>query len=204
MGQLVAHEFVTLDGVMQSPGGPDEDREGGFEHGGWEAPYGDAESGHLIFEQYAGVDAILLDRKTYEIFVPSRPQAPTDNPFVPVMNDTLKYVASRTLERVDWANTSLLKGDVPAEVARLKERHNQIHVIGSGGLFQTLLRHDLVDRVHLWIYPVLFGTGKRLFADGTIPAALRLVTSRGFPGGAILLTFEFGVKPTYGDLDEQL
>ena len=201
MGQIVAHEFVTLDGVMQAPGGRDEDREGGFEHGGWQAPYGDAESDQLIFEQYAGVDAILLGRKTYEIFAPYWSQAPADNPFRPLMNDTQKYVASRTLEGVDWENTSLLKGNVPAEVALLKERHNQIHVVGSGGLFQTLLRHDLVDRVNLWIYPVLFGTGKRLFADGTIPAALRLVTSRTFATGTVLLTFEFAGKPTYGNLD---
>jgi len=201
IGQIVAHEFVTLDGVIQSPGGVDEDREGGFAHGGWQAPYRDDESGPLILEQYAGVDAILLGRKTYDIFAAYWPHQGEGNPFAAKMNNAVKYVASRTLDRVDWQNSNLVRGDVPAEIARLKERHERIEVIGSGGLFQTLMRHALVDRVHLWMYPVVLGTGKRLFAEGTIPAALRVATSRTFAAGVVLLTLEFAGKPTYGELD---
>ncbi len=200
-GQLVAYEFVTLDGVIQAPGGPDEDREGGFEHGGWQAPYGDAETGQLIAEHYSRVKAILLGRKTYENFAAYWSQAPADNPFTKVMNGARKYVASSTLESVEWENSRLLAGDVPAEVARLKEMHDEVQLIGSGDFLQTLLQHDLVDRLHLWIYPLLLGTGKRLFAGGTIPAALRLATSQTFASGAVFLTFEFAGKPTYGALD---
>ena len=203
MGQLVAYEFVTLDGVIQAPGGPDEDHEGGFAHGGWQAPYVDPEAGQLIADHYSRVKAILLGRKTYENFASYWPQAPLGNPFAKVMNGARKYVASRTLDHVDWENTSLLTGDIPAEVARLKEMHDAVQLIGSGHLLQTLLQHDLVDRLNLWIYPLLLGTGKRLFAGGTIPAALRLLTSQTFASGAVFLTFEFAGKPTYGALDEE-
>ena len=176
---------------------------GGFEHGGWQAPYRDAEAGQLITEHYSRLKAILLGRKTYEIFASYWPQAGADNPFTKVMNGARKYVASRTLERVEWENTSLLTGDVPAAVARLKESHDEIQLIGSGDFLQTLLQYGLVDRLSLWVYPLLLGSGKRLFADGTIPAALRLATSRTFASGTVFLSFEFAGKPTYGDLDEE-
>ena len=200
MGEIVAHEFVTLDGVMQAPGAPDEDREGGFVHGGWQAPYLDEEQGRLMSEHYAGIDALLLGRKTYEIFAGYWPHAPADNPFTAVMNHTPKYVASHTLENADWNNSTLLEGDFAASVARLKEQHDQIQVVGSSGLLQSLLRHDLVDKMNLWIYPVLFGSGKRLFADGTVPAALRVVNSRVFDNGTVLLTFAWAGKPEYGNM----
>jgi dihydrofolate reductase len=200
MGELVVHMFVTLDGVMQAPGEPGEDREGGFERGGWQVPYLDEESGRLMAEHYEGVDALLFGRKTYEIFAPYWSQAPPDNPFTGLMNDTTKYVASRTLQAVDWSNSTLIEGDVAAEVPRLKERHAAVHVCGSGDLVQTLLRHELVDRMNLWLYPVLLGTGKRVFGNGTVPTALRLVDSVTFQSGTVLLTYERAGKPTYGDM----
>jgi dihydrofolate reductase len=200
MGQLVVDMFVTLDGVMQAPGEPEEDRDGGFDHGGWQAPYLDEDSGRRIGEDLTQMDALLLGRKTYEIFAAYWPQAPAENPIAPVLNGAPKFVASRTLDHVDWEHSTLLEGDVAEAVARLKPDYEQMHVIGSGDLTQTLLRHDLVDRINLWLYPVVLGTGKKLFADGASPAALRLVESTTFPSGAVLLVYERAGKPTYGNL----
>lgn len=200
MGQLVVDMFVTLDGVMQAPGEPDEDRDGGFEHGGWQAPYFDEESGKLMGEQIARVDALLLGRKTYEIFAAYWPKAPADDPIAAKLNGVRKYVASRTLGAVEWNNSTLIEGEVADEVPRLTQDHGELLVIGSGNLVQTLLRHDLVDLLNLWVYPVLLGTGKRLFADGTIPTALRLTGSATFAGGAVLLSYERAGKPTYGNM----
>ena len=200
MGQLVVDMFVTLDGVLQAPGEPDEDREGGFDHGGWQAPYFEEESGQRIGEHLAQMDALLLGRKTYEIFAAYWPKAAAENPIAAVLNTAPKFVASRTLDHVDWESSTLLEGDVAQAVARLKPDYEQMHVIGSGDLTQTLLRHDLVDRLNLWVYPVVLGTGKRLFGDGASPAALRLVESATFPSGAVLLVYERAGKPTYGNL----
>ena len=200
MGELVVNTFVTLDGVMQAPGLPSEDTEGGFQHGGWQAPYLDEESGRVITEHYAGMDALLLGRRTYEIFAPYWSQGPADVPFTEMVNAVPKYVASRTLDHVDWDRSSLLEGDVGDAVERLKGEHGQVHVAGSGDLVQTLLARDLVDRINLWVYPVVLGTGKRLFAEGSVPAAHRLVESRAFPLGAVLLVYERAGTPTYGDL----
>jgi dihydrofolate reductase len=200
MGDLVVHMFVTLDGVMQAPGEPEEDMEGGFRHGGWQAPYFDKESGRLIAEHYGAMDALLLGRKTYEIFAPYWSQAPADNPFTKLLNEVPKYVASRSLDRVDWNNSTLLRGDVGDEVARLKGEYGQVHVAGSGDLLQTLFARALVDRINLWVYPVVLGTGKRLFAEGATPAAHRLVESQSFPGGAVLLVYQRAGTPTYGNM----
>jgi dihydrofolate reductase len=200
VGELVVNMFVSLDGVMQAPGEPGEDREGGFEHGGWQVPYLDEESGKLMTEHIASLDALLMGRKTYEIFAAYWPQAPADDPIGARLNGAPKHVASRTLDTVEWANSRLIKGEVADEVARLKQDYDQLHVIGSGDLVQTLLRHDLVDRLNLWIYPVLLGSGKRLFADGTIPTALRLVDSATFGTGTVLLTYQRAGKPRYGNL----
>ena len=202
MGEIVVHEYLTLDGVLQAPGARDEDPESGFEHGGWQAPYWDDEAGALVAEQYAQMDALLLGRKTYEIWVGYWPTGPADSPFTKLLNEIPKYVASRTLGSVDWNNSTLLEGDVADAVAQLKSRYGEIHVAGSGDLIQTLLRHDLVDRFNLWFHPVVFGTGKRLFADGTVPAALRLVDSRVYGTGAVYLGYEAAGKPTYGDMAE--
>jgi dihydrofolate reductase len=200
MGELMVNMFVSLDGVLQGPGMPDEDREGGFEHGGWQAPYFDEESGKLITEHTARLEALLLGRRTYEIFAAYWPQAAASDPIAARLNSAPKYVASRTLDTVSWTNSKLIQGDVADAVARLKRDHGQIDVIGSGNLVQTLLRHDLVDRLNVWVYPVLLGSGKRLFADGTVPTALRLVESATFPKGAVLLAYQRTGKPTYASL----
>lgn len=200
MGKLVVHMFMTLDGVVQAPGRPDEDCEGGFGYGGWQAPYRNAESGQLIAADYASLDALLLGRKTYEIFASSWPQAPGTNPFTKLMNEKPKYVASRTLTSVDWNNTKLLDADVTTSVPLLKERYAEVHVAGSADLVQTLLRHELIDRMNIWQFPVLLGKGKRFFGDGTIPTALQLLESRTFSSGTVLLRYKPAGKPSFGNM----
>jgi dihydrofolate reductase len=202
MGIVVAHEFVTLDGVMQAPGAPDEDREGGFKHGGWQAPYVGDDAGSLVFEQYQSMDALLLGRKTYDIFAGYWPRAAADIPFTALFNDAPKYVVSRSMERANWANTTILRGADAAEFAPVKERHSEVHLVGSGSLMQSLLANDLVDRINLWVYPVLLGTGKRLFGEGIAPAAMRLLDSRSFASGAVVLKYERVGKPGYGNMAE--
>src|SRR6266576_5350268 len=177
MGQLIVSEFMTLDGVMQGPGGPGEDTEGGFKHGGWQAPLLDEESLSLITRDIGRMDALLLGRKTYDIFAAYWPKTTTNKEIADRLNNAPKYVASRSRRKLEWNNSTLIQGDVSKEVARIKQKHGEVHVIGSGNLVQTLLRHDLVDRLNVWVYPVLLGSGKRLFADGTVPTALRLVES---------------------------
>jgi dihydrofolate reductase len=199
MGELVVDMFLTLDGVVQGPGGPDEDRADGFTHGGWQAPFGDEESGKSITDNIGRMDALLLGRKTYDIFAGYWPQAPVD-PISTRLNAVPKYVASRTLDAVSWENSTLLDGEVSDAVARIKDAHREVHTIGSADLVQTLLRHDLVDRFELVLYPVLLGTGKRLFAEGTVPSALELVASDRFPGGGIGLSYRRAGKPTYGNM----
>jgi dihydrofolate reductase len=198
MGKLVVDTFITLDGVMQAPGAPDEDRDGGFEHGGWQIPHFDEKSGQVMTEQMAQFDALVLGRKTYEIFAAYWPNVPDDNPIAAKLNSVPKYVASRTLDTVEWSNSSLIDGEVAVEVPKLKDRYADIHVIGSGDLIQTLMRHDLVDVYNVWVYPVLLGTGKRLFAAGTVPAALRLVSSIATSSGATINAYERTGKPAYG------
>jgi dihydrofolate reductase len=198
MGKLVVNTFTTLDGVIQSPGMPEEDIEGGFDKGGWQVPYFDQESGQAMGEGMAAFDALLLGRKTYEIFAGFWPHAPADDPIAARLNETPKYVASRTLDTVGWNNSTLLKGDIADEVARLKETYNDVHTSGSGNLVQTLMQHELVDQYNLWVYPVLLGSGKRLFGERTVPTALRLVESRTFGNGAVLLSYEPKGKPEYG------
>src|SRR5216110_2199331 len=200
MGQLIVSEFVTLDGIMQAPGGPEEDTEGGFKHGGWQAPFSDEESLSLITRDIERMDALLLGRKTYDIFAAYWPRATTNKEIADKLNNAPKFVASRSRRKLEWNNSSLIQGDVSREVARIKEKHGEVHVIGSGNLVQTLLRYDLVDRFNLWFYPLLLGTGKRLFGEGIVPAGLRLTSSQAFPKGAIHLAYERAGKPKYGDL----
>ena len=200
MGELVVNMFTSLDGVLQGPGAPDEDREGGFEYGGWQAPYLDEESGKVITDHIAGLEALLLGRKTYEVFAAYWPQQPAETPIAARLNGAPKYVASRTLDTVGWTDSRLIQGDVAEAVARLKGEFGRVDVIGSGDLVQTLLRNDLVDRLNLWVFPVLLGSGKRLFAEGTVPTALRLVESATFPMGAVHLTYERAGKPTFGSM----
>ena len=198
MGELVVNMFTSLDGVLQAPGGPDEDREEGYKYGGWPAPYFDEESGQVIGDGIAGLEALLLGRKTYEIFAGYWPNQ--SGPIATRLNEARKYVASRTLKTVEWANSTLIQGDVAEAVARVKGEFGRVDVIGSGNLVQTLLRNDLVDRLNLWVYPVLLGSGKRLFAEGTVPTALRLVESATFSKGAVHLIYERAGKPTFGSM----
>ncbi|KAB1912509.1 MULTISPECIES: dihydrofolate reductase family protein [unclassified Micromonospora] len=201
MGKLVVTEFVTLDGVAQAPGQPEEDRAGGFTHGGWQAPLVDHETGEAMFAQARGMDALLLGRRTYDIFAGYWPTAPAEIPFTGLLNRVPKYVASRTLqEPLGWEGSTLLGGDLAENVAELTDRHDALHVIGSLDLVQSLLRLRVVDRLHLWLYPLTLGAGKRLFADGTMPAAFRLTESVGHPNGTLQLTYEAAGRPTYGNL----
>jgi dihydrofolate reductase len=198
MGKLIVNTFISLDGVMQSPGMPEEDREGGFDQGGWQVPYFDQESGEVMAQAMAAFDALLLGRKTYEIFASYWPHAPADDPIAAMLNAAPKYVASRTLGSAEWNNSTLIKGDIGDEVTRLKEAYDEVHTSGSGNLVQSLMHHELVDQYNLWVYPVLLGNGKRLFGSGTTPSALRLVQSRTFGNGALQLSYEPTGKPQYG------
>jgi dihydrofolate reductase len=201
MGTLTIATFMTLDGVMQAPGGPDEDRDGGFEHGGWSFPYFSEDLGDVINDAFAKAEAILLGRRTYEIFAASWPNFPDkDDPVASRLNTLPKYVVSTTLEKADWEPTTIVRGDVPAEVAKLKGQYaGEIQVHGSAGLAQTLHTHGLIDEYRLFIEPVVLGTGKRLFEPGTAATALRLVESRPMGKGAVLATYQPAGKPTYGE-----
>ncbi len=201
MGMLIVTEFVTLDGVAQAPGEPDEDRDGGFTHGGWQAPLLDEESGGAMFEQATRMDALLLGRRTYEIFADYWPKAPEEIPFTGLLNGVAKYVASRTLSGpLAWQSSTALHGDLAESVTALKERHDEVHVIGSLDLLQSLLRLGLVDRLNLWLYPLVLGSGKRVFDGGTVPAALNLTESVTYPNGTVQVVYEVVGEPTYGNL----
>lgn len=205
MGKLIVTEFVTLDGVAQAPGGPDEDRDDGFAHGGWQAPVADEASGEVIFEQASRMDALLLGRKTYEIFANYWPSAPPESPFTGLLNRVPKYVASQTLAgSLAWESSTLVADDLAESITGLKARYDELHVIGSLDLVQSLLRLGLVDRLNLWVYPLLLGSGKRVFADGTVPTALHLTDSVTYPTGTLHLIYETAGVPTYGSfaLDE--
>ena len=191
MRTLTVIEFLSLDGVMQAPGDPDEDTEGGFQHGGWQRPYFDDVLGAAAAEGMAGTDAYLFGRKTYEIMASYWPTAPDDDPYAGHLNSTAKYVASTTLQSTDWQNSTLLKGDVADEVANLKEQPGRnIAVLGSGDLVQTLIKNDLVDEYSLMVFPIVLGTGKRLFRDTGQTRSLRLVDSKTTSTGGLMLTYQ--------------
>ena len=178
--RLVVGTFLTLDGVMQAPGGPNDYLEGGFQHGGWLVPDFDEKLVEIMTEWTIRANAFLLGRKTYQIFAGSWPNStdPADKIAV-ALNTRPKFVVSRTLEHVEWNNSILLKGEVAKEVAKLKAKPSgEIQVHGSGNLLQTLLKHDLIDTLRLWQFPVVIGTGKRLFGEGTIPSTFRLVDTQ--------------------------
>ncbi|GAA1503874.1 dihydrofolate reductase [Agromyces terreus] len=188
MGTVSVDLFVTLDGVYQGPGGPDEDESGGFEHGGWQGAYLDEANGEAIGEGIERMDALLLGRRTYEIFASFWPHR-GEEPIAVKFNAMPKFVVSRTLDAPGWAGTTALS-DV-AEVGALKERFDDIHVVGSGDLARSLLAAGLVDRLNLYLYPVALGSGKRLFdGDFGVPAAFALAQPpRAFPSGATLLVY---------------
>jgi dihydrofolate reductase len=191
MRKLAINTFLTLDGVMQAPGGPEEDPTGGFTQGGWSFGYWDDAMGERMDESMARGFDLLLGRRTYEIFAAHWPNFPdSDDPTAAALNEAKKYVASRTLDRVDWTNSSLLKGDVAAAVARLKAQDGpEIQVHGSANLIQTLIEHGLIDEYRLWIFPVIVGPGKRLFADGVVPAGLELEDIKTSTTGVVMATY---------------
>jgi dihydrofolate reductase len=189
--RLTLHTFLTLDGVMQAPGGPDEDRDGGFEHGGWSAPFGDEDFGVAVSGWFAHASAFLLGRRTYEIFAGHWPRVTDPSDLVASrLNALPKYVASRTLTSLTWQNSSLLDGDVVAAVTKLKEGPgDELHVHGSGNLAHTLIDNDLVDEYRLLYFPVHLGTGKKLFRDGGVPASLRLTSTTSTSTGVLIATY---------------
>jgi dihydrofolate reductase len=188
MGIIVGNVFLTLDGVYQAPGGPEEDPAGGFEYGGWQAPFLDDASGEAIGTLIAGSDALLLGRRTYDIFSAFWPHA-GDDPIALTFNRIPKYVVSTTLGEPSWAGTSVLPD--AAAAAQLRERHEEIHTWGSGELLRSLFAEDGVDRLNLWIHPVTLGSGKKLFDADAIPATFRLVEpARTFDKGIVGLVYE--------------
>jgi dihydrofolate reductase len=190
MRKLIVSTFVTLDGVMQAPGGPGEDDSGGFEYGGWSVNYWDELMGHVMTEAMSAPFDLLLGSKTYDIFSTFWPDAPEEAGSKP-LNDATKYVASRTHRALDWGPSVLIEGDAAEGVAKLKQGDgSELQVHGSGNLIQTLLQHGLVDEYRLWVFPLVIGSGKRLFADGTIPAGLRLVDSKVSTTGVVIGTYE--------------
>jgi dihydrofolate reductase len=203
MRKLVVGTFLTLDGVMQAPGGPDEDRDGGFRHGGWLVPYFDEKMGAIMTEWTKRAGVFLLGRKTYEIFAGSWPKStdPGDE-IAMALNTRPKFVTSRTLKKVNWSNSTLLKGDVAKEVSKLKAQEGgEIQVHGSGDLLQTLFKHDLVDTLRIWQFPVVLGTGKRLFGEGTIPGSFRLADTQLVTTGAVLHVYERAGGLRYGEVE---
>ena len=189
MRKLIVLEFMTLDGVIQAGGGPQEDTSGGFKYGGWQAPYFDEFMGKVMEEQMRGPFDLLLGRKTYDIFAGYWPHHESAWPGV---NAATKYVASHDASlKLGWSNSVLVTGDVATEVKKLKTQSGpDLQVYGSANLFQTLLKRDLVDELWLKIFPITLGTGKRLFVEGTIPAAFKLTNSKVSPKGVIAANYE--------------
>lgn len=214
MRKLIVSEFVTLDGVMQAPGGAEEDRSGHFEHGGWSFKFFNDETMKYKFDELFAGGALLLGRVTYQIFAGAWPSLtdqenvkrvkeaggdaeamkadmPAGNPFADRMNSLPKFVASKTLKKVEWNNSTLIKGNIADEVTRLKQQPGQdILVAGSGVLVQSLMQHDLIDEYRLMVFPIVLGSGKRLFKDGGDTKALRLVESKPFKSGIVVLTYQ--------------
>ena len=190
--RLTLQTFLTLDGVMQAPGGPTEDPSGGFVHGGWSFSFGDEDFGAVVSGWFNNAEAFLLGRKTYEIFAAHWPRV-TDpgDPIASSLNARPKYVVSKTLTSPDWSNTTILDGDLVAEVARLKALPGkELQVHGSGALAQSLIEADLIDEYRLFTFPVHLGSGRKLFGEGMRPAALRLIDTRTTGAGVVIATYE--------------
>ena len=201
MRTLIVNTFMSLDGVMQSPGGPDEDPTGGFAFGGWGVNYFDDEMMTRMAE--SAPYELLLGRGTYEIFAAHWPY--DEGPIADQLNGTRKHVASRTLDRVEWNNSTLISGDVADYVAALKaEDGPEIQVHGSPGLMQTLLQHDLIDEYRLWIFPLVLGAGKRFFGEGTTPVGLELADSKVSKSGVTINIYRRagGIEPGSFEFDE--
>ncbi|MFI1383388.1 dihydrofolate reductase family protein [Embleya sp. NPDC020886] len=201
--KLVLTTFLTIDGIYQAPGGPEEDPSGAFEHGGWSVPYGDDDFGRFMTDVIGRAEAFLLGRRTYEIFASYWPKmtAP-DDLIADRLNRLPKYVPTATLTSADWANTTLLGGDLGREVAALKQRDGgELQIHGSGALAGALLRLGLIDTMHLLTFPVVVGTGKRLFTPDLQPTAFTLTESRTTGTGVVIDSYERVGAPTYGSYE---
>lgn len=188
MKKIIVLSFISLDGIMQAPGAPEEDTSGGFRYGGWVVPHFDEFAGEVMGEQMKQPFNLLLGRKTFEIFASYWPQHAGDWPGI---NEYAKYVVSNTLTKHEWENSIFINGDVVGEIKKLKNQNGpDLQVHGSGNLIQTLLIHDLVDELWLKIFPVTLGSGKRLFDEGTAPAAFELTESKVSPGGVIFASYK--------------
>jgi dihydrofolate reductase len=190
MRELLVTTFLTLDGVMQAPGGPGEDDSGGFAHGGWSVNYWDEQMGEVMGEAMSAPFDLVLGRRTYDIFAAYWPHQSDEAGGKP-LNDATKYVASRGHPTLEWSRSVPIEGDAADGVAALKRENGpELQVHGSGNLIQTLMRHHLVDRYRLWVFPLVVGSGKRLFSDGTVPAGLKLVDSTVSTTGVVIGTYE--------------
>ncbi|MFD9759600.1 dihydrofolate reductase family protein [[Kitasatospora] papulosa] len=207
MAKLTLTTFVSLDGVMQAPGGPDEDTTGGFEYGGWMVPFADDGLGAFINEVFDRSGAYLLGRRTYDIFSSYWPEV-TDpqDPVAARLNTLPKHVVSGTLTAPEWENTTVVRGDVPAEVARLKEQtaEGELQIHGSGTLAQFLLAHGLIDEVNLIVHPVYLGSGRRLFADGGEPTAFELTGARTTGSGIAIHTYRPAGRARFGTFEQDV
>jgi dihydrofolate reductase len=190
MRKIIVGEFITLDGIVQGPGSPDEDREGGFEQGGWTMPYWHDDIGKTILDSMNASDAMLMGRKTYQGFAAAFSSAPAGDPFSDHINNTPKYVVSTTLKKLDWKNSTLVNGNIAEEVRKLKQQAGKdISISGSIMLVHTLIQHDLIDEYNLLVYPVVLGKGKRLFPDG-LSTTFKLVKTKTFGTGVVLLSYQ--------------
>jgi dihydrofolate reductase len=197
MRELIVNTFLTLDGVMQAPGTPEEDPSGGFEHGGWSFGYWDERMQEVMGESMSKPFDLVLGRKTYEIFAAHWPYS--DGPAAEPLNNATKHVASATLKELEWANSKLIEGEVPEGIRALKEEDGpELQVHGSANLVQTLLEHGLIDEFNLWIFPLVLGKGKRLFDGGTVPAGLDVTRSEAFSTGVVMATYRTGADIKYG------
>jgi dihydrofolate reductase len=192
MRKIVVLSFMSLDGIMQAPGGPEEDPSEGFQYGGWVWPFFDDFSGKIMVEQMNHNFDLLLGRKTYEIFASYWPSQDTEkDPIAAAFRKARKYVVSNSLEKAEWSDSFIIKGDAPEEIRKLKETDGpELQVQGSANLIQTLWKHDLVDELWLKIFPVTLGTGKRLFDGGSIPAGFELIEFKVSPTGVIFANYK--------------
>jgi dihydrofolate reductase len=199
---LIVNTFLTLDGVMQAPGGPEEDPSGGFEHGGWSFGYWDEQMGEAMGELMSKPFDLVLGRKTYEIFAAHWPHS--DDPAAEPLNRATKHVASKTLTELEWENSKLIEGEVSEGVRSLKQEDGpELQVHGSANLIQTLLEHGLIDEFRLLTFPLVLGKGKRLFDGGTVPAGLELASSQVSSTGVITATYRSGAEIKYGSFAEE-
>jgi dihydrofolate reductase len=190
MRKLIVSTFLTLDGIMQAPGGPEEDDSGRFAYGGWSVNYWDDQMSEVMGEAMSRPFDLVLGRRTYDIFAAYWPHAPEEAGAKP-LNDATKYVASRSHPALEWSKSVLIEGDAAEGIAELKKEDGpELQVHGSGNLIQTLMRHNLVDQYRLWVFPVVIGSGKRLFSEGTIPSGLKLLDSKVSTTGVVIGTYE--------------